>query len=65
MERPGHEDLVNTLNDDYCTALYYAVVGQSPDIIKLLLDKGGKKTINETDWGEQTALHIAVTASNL
>ena len=62
---PGHEDLINQFNDDYCTPLYCAVVGGYIDIIKHLLEKGAKKTINETDWGGQTPLHIAAMSGNL
>ena len=64
-ELPGSEELINEFNDDYCTALYYAVTAQCIDAIKMLLDKGGRKTINETDWGGQTSLHIAAMSGNL
>ena len=61
----NHEELVNAFSGDYCTALHLAVVGQFIDIVKLLLEKGAKKVINEGDWDSQTALHNAVLTGNL
>lgn len=51
--------MVNTFSMDYCTAIYYAVIGNHLDIVKLLVQKGGKKTINDTDWDGLTPLHNA------
>lgn len=62
---PNHEELVCAFSGDYCTALHLAVAGQSIDIVKLLLEKGAKKVINEGDWDSQTALHSAVLTGNL
>ena len=64
-ETPGSEDLVNEFSNDYCTALYYAVVSGFMDIIKLLLEKGGKKTINDTDWEGSTPLHCAAMTGSM
>ncbi len=52
-------DLVNDLSSDNCTALYYAVLGGHKDIVKLLLQRGGKQTINSSDDEGLTALHNA------
>ena len=62
---PNHEELVNAVSGDYNTALHLAVVGQFIDIVKLLLERGAKKVINEGDWDSQTALHTAVLTGNL
>ena len=62
---PNHEELVNAVSGDYNTALHLAVVGQFIDIVKLLLESGAKKVINEGDWDSQTALHNAVLTGNL
>ena len=59
LERPDYEELVNAFSYDYCTALYYAVVKRDLDIVKLLIEKGAKKTINDCDWGGLTPLHTA------
>ena len=64
-DTPGYEDLVNDLSADYCTALYYAVVGGYLDIIKLLLQRGGKRTINDTDWGGLTPLHLSAMSGSM
>ena len=53
------EDLVNDLSSDNCTALYYAVLGGHIDIVNLLLERGGKQTINSTDDDGLSALHNA------
>ena len=58
-ELPNHEALVNELSADNCTALYYAVTVGNLEVSKLLMEKGGKKTINEADYNGQTALHMA------
>merc|ERR1712117_478091 len=55
----NHEALVNELSADNCTALYYAVTVGNLEVSKLLLENGGKKTINEADYNGQTALHMA------
>merc|ERR1712223_928963 len=62
---PNYEELVCAFSGDYCTPLHLAVVGQFIGIIKLLLEKGAKKVINEGDWDSQTALHSAVLTGNL
>ena len=62
---PNYEELVNAVSGDYCTALHLAVVGQFVEIVKLLLEKGAKKVINEGDWDSQTPLHSAVLTGNL
>ena len=62
---PNHEELVCAFSGDYSTALHLAVAGQSIDIVKLLLEKGAKKVVNEGDWDSQTALHTAVLTGNL
>ena len=56
----SHPDCdVNAMSGDYCTALYYAVLGNHMEIVKQLVNKGGNQTINETDWDGLTPLHNA------
>ena len=63
---PRHEDLVNELSADNCTALYYACCVGNQEVSKILLEKGGKKTINEQDYENgQTALHMAIMSGDL
>ena len=63
---PRHEDLVNELSADNCTALYYACCVGNQEVSKILLEKGGKKTINEQDYDNgQTALHMAIMSGDV
>ena len=64
-EVPGHEELVNELGGDNCTALYYAACAGNQEVAKILLEKGGKKTIDVQDSNGQTALHLAIMTGNL
>ena len=64
-EVPGHEELVNELGGDNCTALYYAASAGNQEVAKILLEKGGKKTIDVQDSNGQTALHLAIMTGNL
>ena len=69
MKTKGCKDLVNQLSADNCTALYYAVcTGSSEvnlDIAKMLLENGGKETIDAMDFNGQTPLHIAALNGDL
>ena len=69
IEAEGYDELVNELSADNCTALYYAVcVGNltaNLEVVKLLLEKGAKKTINEQDYKGQTPLHMAAISGDL
>ena len=40
-EVPKHEELVNELSADNCTALYYAACVGNQEVAKVLLEKGG------------------------
>ena len=62
---PRHEDLVNELSADNCTALYYACCIGNQEVAKILVEKGGKKTINEQDENGQIALHMAIMSGDL
>ena len=62
---PGSEDLVNDLSWDDCTALYYTVLGGHVDIVKLLLQRGGKNTILSTDHEGMSPLHNSVLANSV
>lgn len=64
-EVPNHEELVNSQNSEYRTALHFACCMGSIDIAKILLDKGGKKTIDAQDENGQTALFLAIMTGNL
>ena len=64
-EVPRHEELVNELGGDNCTALYYAASAGNQEVAKILLEKGGKKTIDAQDNNGQTALHLAIMTGNL
>ena len=58
-ESSGGEELVNDLSEDCCTALYYAVLGGYIDIVHVLIQRGGKTTIDSADNFGATALHNA------
>ena len=64
-DTPGSEELVNDLSWDECTALYYTVLGGNVEIVKLLLERGGKKTINSTDIDGLSPLHNSVLAASV
>ena len=61
----GSEDLVNDLSGDECTALYYAVLMNGLDNVKLLVERGAKMTINSADGDGLTALHQAAVCGYL
>ena len=56
---------MNDLSWDECTALYYTVLGGHVDIVKLLLQRGGKKTIHSTDNDGLSPLHNSVLANSV
>ena len=57
--------MINDLSWDECTALYYTVLGGNVDIVKLLLERGGKKTVNSTDIDGMSPLHNSVIANSV
>ena len=57
--------MVNDLSWDDCTALYYTVLGGHIDIVKLLLQHGGDKTVNNTDFDGTSPLHNSVIANSV
>ena len=63
LDRPDCD--VNAMSADYCSALYYAVLGKHIEIADMLLARGASQTINDVDWNGSTPLHQAAQLKHM
>ena len=53
------------MSGDYCSSLYYAVLGGHVDICRMLMERGAVQSINETDWNGMAPLHNAAQLGHM